>query len=273
MRKIIRACLLGLLAIIYTTAGYAVNYPAGIKHILSQGKLVVAIYSKDIPPFIMHDPQGNLSGYDIDLASYLAKQLGAKIEFNQTAHSFDEIIELVNQNKVDMAMGLITVTLDRAKKVHFTQPYLYLQQALLYNRLVAAKNKISDPANQPEKLIGLKIGVVKSSSYIEFAKQSFPHATLVYYETPRDAMSDVRKGKLFAAFSFVVDIEQWLDLQSDAGLYTGISKLKNKYDPIAIATSWEYPDLASWLDLAFTLMKLEHEDESLKKHYFEQYTL
>lgn len=57
-------------------------------------------------------------------------------------------------------MSLLTPTVERAKKVHFTRPYLYLHQAVLYNRLVAAKNKITNPANQPEKLAGLKMGLL-----------------------------------------------------------------------------------------------------------------
>ena len=116
-------------------------------------------------------------------------------------HQLDEMIDLVNQKKVDIAMSLITPTLERAQKVRFTRPYLYLHQALLYNRLTAAKDKITDPANQPEKLAGLKIGLLKSSTYVQYSKQNFPNADYVYYENMADVMNDVKQGKLFAAFS------------------------------------------------------------------------
>ncbi|MDF2867424.1 MAG: extracellular solute-binding protein family 3 [Gammaproteobacteria bacterium] len=258
---------------LWPSYGYAISYPADIEQILNRKKLIVGIFSKDNPPFIMHDKAGHLSGYDIELAKYLAEKLGVGIVFNQEAKTYDEMIDLVNQKKVDIAMSLITPTLERAQKVRFTRPYLYLHQALLYNRLTAAKDKITDPANQPEKLAGLKMGLLKSSTYVQYSKQNFPNADYVYYENMADVMNDVKQGKLFAAFSYQIALAHWLDEQVDAGLYTGISKLNDRVEPIAIAVSWEHPNLLAWFDLALRLIDLENKDAHLKNYYFAKYIL
>jgi len=253
-------------------AGWAIGcqaspYPTDIAEIVKRDKLRVAIYSKDILPFIGQNEKGELIGYDVELAKLLAKKLGVKIEFNRKAKTFDEIIELVNQRHVDLAIGILTPTPERAKKVRFTKPYLLLNQGLLYNRLAAAKYKITDPANQPNKLQGLKIGILKSSSYVNYARHDFPAANFIPYDTLVDAMDDVKQGKLFACFSYLTDLEQWLNSKADAGLYTGISKLNNKLSPIAIAASWETPNLLNWVDMALLLMDLERENMGLRKQY------
>lgn len=271
MRK--KFALLLLITSLFTLNTFAVTFPEGIKRIKDKGTLVVGMHIRDEPPFFMRDKSGELIGYDVELAKYLAKQLNVKVEFNREAKTFDDLVDMVNEKKVDIAISLITPTLYRAERVRFTTPYLYLTQALLYNRLAAAKYKLADPANQVNKIPGIKIGVLKASAYEDFAEENFPNATIVSYDNLADGMQDVVKGKIFAVFSHLTEIEQWLDKQPDAHLYAGVSKLVNKIDPIAIAVPYEYPNLLAWLDVALDLIKLEHYEDKFKKDYFTKLSL
>ena len=70
--------------------------PAGtggdIEGILRRGKLVVAITAVDQPPFYFVDKNGKLTGYDIDLASKMADELGVKLEITRDAPAFNDLV-------------------------------------------------------------------------------------------------------------------------------------------------------------------------------------
>jgi len=93
-----------------------------LDQILQRGTLRVGT-TGDYRPFTSLDKStGAYSGFDIDLAQSLGAALGVKVEFVATswpnlAHDFDA-------GAFDIAMGGVSVTLERAKKGFFSLPYL-----------------------------------------------------------------------------------------------------------------------------------------------------
>jgi len=75
----------------------------------------------DYRPFTYRDAGGAWSGIDIDLAGDLARRLGVGLQLVQT--TWKTIADDVGR-KCDLAMGGVSVTLDRAKKGFYTVPYL-----------------------------------------------------------------------------------------------------------------------------------------------------
>jgi cyclohexadienyl dehydratase len=77
----------------------------------------------DYRPFTALDKQsGEYSGFDIDMARSLAKALGASIEFKPT--TWAGLAEGLEADDFDIAMGGVSVTLDRQKTGFFSNPYL-----------------------------------------------------------------------------------------------------------------------------------------------------
>lgn len=226
-----------------------------IQKITKQGKLIVSINMHDSPPMFSANEQGELVGYDIELAKYLAENLGVPVEFIRTAQTFNEVVDTVSDGKADIAVSLLTPNLERARTVYFSDPYLYLNKLLVFNRLAAAQHKVSDPANQIQTIKNLKIGVLNGSSYIGYAKEYYPDATLVYFPAVPDAISAVEAGEIFGFFGNSANVPFALKANSSMNLYVGVSQLKNKVDPIAIAISGNYPDLLTWINLALALRK------------------
>ena len=90
--------------------------------ILKRGALRVGT-TGDYPPFSAVDRgSGQYSGFDIDLARSLAAALGARIEFVPT--SWPTLTSDLAQGSFDIAMGGVSVTLERQKSGFFSQPYL-----------------------------------------------------------------------------------------------------------------------------------------------------
>src|ERR1700733_1525538 len=75
----------------------------------------------DYPPFTYRDPQGQWSGMDIDLAHNLVQRLNVKLDLVQTTWA-SMMSDL--DAKCDVAMGGISITLDRARQALYSNPYL-----------------------------------------------------------------------------------------------------------------------------------------------------
>jgi cyclohexadienyl dehydratase len=95
---------------------------ARLDEIIARGTLRVGS-TGDYKPFTYLDKTTNqFSGFDIDLAESLGKALGVKVEFVPT--SWPSLMKDFEADKFDIAMGGISVTLDRQKKAFFSEPYL-----------------------------------------------------------------------------------------------------------------------------------------------------
>ncbi len=95
---------------------------AGLEEILQRGVLRVGT-TGDYRPFNAFDAaSGDYSGFDIDMARALGRALGVKIEFVKT--SWPNLAGDFDAGAFDIAMGGVSITLDRAKKGFFSLPYL-----------------------------------------------------------------------------------------------------------------------------------------------------
>jgi cyclohexadienyl dehydratase len=93
-----------------------------LDEIIAHGVLKVGT-TGDYRPFTALDKaSGAYSGLDIDLARSLGAALGVKVEF--VATSWPDLAKDFDAGAFDIAMGGISVTLERAKKGYFSIPYL-----------------------------------------------------------------------------------------------------------------------------------------------------
>ena len=93
-----------------------------LDEIIARGALKVGT-TGDYRPFTFLDKaSGAYSGLDIDLAQSLAAALGVKVEF--VATSWPHLAKDFDAGAFDIAMGGVSITLERAKKGFFSIPYL-----------------------------------------------------------------------------------------------------------------------------------------------------
>jgi cyclohexadienyl dehydratase len=93
-----------------------------LDEIITRGTLRVGM-TGDYRPFTYLDKTTQtLSGFDIDMAQELGKALGVTIEFVQT--TWPQLTADFEAGKFDIAMGGISITLDRQKKGVFTAPVI-----------------------------------------------------------------------------------------------------------------------------------------------------
>ncbi len=72
-------------------------------------------------PFSFVDGSQKVVGFDVELARYVAKKLGKKLEIVNM--DFGGLIPALMSGKVDMIAACITVTEERSRNVLFSEPY------------------------------------------------------------------------------------------------------------------------------------------------------
>ena len=240
------ALIAALLLTSYSAAG---DNPPDMERIISRGKIIVAMHSEDTPPFFMHDKRGDFNGFDVEMARDIAGKLEVELEFNRDANSFDEVVELVNSKKADVAISMLSNTLRRARSVKFTESYITLKRMLLINRLMlAGRGKDdSDPLeafNNPET----GIGVITGTSYVAFVSEDFPKARIIQYNDWDSLINSVLNGKIMALFYDDLEIKNWIRSNPENALYLQTSVMENKKDHLSLAVHWKDTHLLSWLN-------------------------
>lgn len=113
------------------------------------------------PPMEYYDAQGNLVGYDIDLASKLSEEMGTDFEFKNI--SFDKIFDALENKEIEVIISSVTITDERKLKYNFSEPYINAGQ------VVVTARDFPESQITPDKLAGKRIGVQKGTTSEEEA--------------------------------------------------------------------------------------------------------
>ncbi|MFJ5033157.1 glutamate ABC transporter substrate-binding protein [Streptomyces sp. NPDC088560] len=134
----------------------------------------------DQPGLGLKQPDGSFSGFDVDVATYVAKQLGYKpdqIQFVETKSADRE--NALQRGDVKFIAATYSITDERKQKVDFAGPYLLAHQDLLVKKdsTIAKGTDLnqrklcsvtgSTPAQHIQKTIAPKANLREYSSYSE----------------------------------------------------------------------------------------------------------
>jgi len=233
-----------------------------LQQILARSKLVVALVNTDYPPLFAASPTGHLEGHNISLVQDIARELGVQVEFVRTTHSFDALIDMVSRGEADI--GLTTsITLSRAQKVLFTQPYLTLKMALLLNRRKLIEHGLSSGLQSLAELYHTtqSIGMLTGSAYVVYARKHFPQAALKEYDSLPELLIAVQKGEVLAAVRNDLTAQFYLHQHPEAVLWLQLFVDQSAEDYLAFPVRRDRPHLLAWLN-AYLLIKQAHWNSS-----------
>jgi cyclohexadienyl dehydratase len=117
------AVFFSLVACVLAVSAAPAERPASrLDEIVQRGTLRVGL-TGDYKPFSYFDQaKESFTGLDVDMAESLGKALGVKVEFVHTA--WPQLMKDFEADKFDVAMGGVSVTLDRQKKGYFSTPIM-----------------------------------------------------------------------------------------------------------------------------------------------------
>jgi glutamate transport system substrate-binding protein len=130
-------------------------------------------------------------GFDVDVATYVANELGYEdIQFKEAPTPQRET--LIESGQVDMIFATYSITEERQQKVSFAGPYLVAGQDLL----VRADD---DSINGPEDLNGKTLCSVTGSTSAQYVKDEFSdQVQLQEYDTYSKCVDPIINGQLDA---------------------------------------------------------------------------
>jgi ABC-type amino acid transport substrate-binding protein len=104
-----------------------------LAEIKKNGKLRVGISM--IIPWAMHDKDGNLIGFEIDVAKKMARDLGVDVKFYPD--EFHYLIPDLLDGRFDVIISGFSLSTNRAMQVNFSAPYNFTDLSLAANRKLA----------------------------------------------------------------------------------------------------------------------------------------
>jgi len=110
------------------------------------------------PPYQLRDDQGNIVGFEVDLANACAEKLGLTIQWKDVA--FDNIILSVQNGQLDMGVSGFSVTPERLEQVSFTLPHSTTEgQVVMLKSTMEAKHITTITSLEDFKTLGITVGV------------------------------------------------------------------------------------------------------------------
>ncbi|GAB7128796.1 cystine ABC transporter substrate-binding protein [Silvimonas sp. JCM 19000] len=153
VRKVLIAALLGITA----ASAMAADLLDSVKQ---RGTLRVAVEGT-YPPFNYKD-NGQLTGFDVEIAQALAQKLGVKAEFTTTEWS--GILAGLSAGKYDVIVNQVGITAKRQESFDFSDPYVLSQAQLVVRKDDSRNFKTLDD------LKGKKVGVGQGTNFAEMLK-------------------------------------------------------------------------------------------------------
>jgi polar amino acid transport system substrate-binding protein len=189
----------------------SISHQSEVEAIVSRGTIIIATDS-DYPPqsqLLKDAPRApgthceqsaysanQLSGFDIDVAVYLAAKIGAEPCF--VIPPWSQIVAGNWAGVWDLSVGSMVITPDRMKNLYFSQPYTSGTAVLFVH-------KDNQTFHKPSDLSGKRIGVCVGCAYEDYLKgkliipgqkitYQIQNAEIIGYDTDTSAMADLAKG-------------------------------------------------------------------------------
>jgi glutamate transport system substrate-binding protein len=156
------------------------------------GKIVIGT-KFDQPGLGLKNPDGTMSGFDVDVATYVAGQLGFtpdKIEWKESPSAQRET--LIQNDQVKFIAATYSITDARKEKVSFAGPYLVTGQSLL------AKADNSDITGAESLQNNKKLCSVSGSTPAQRIKDKYPGVQLQQYDTYSACVEALKNGAVDA---------------------------------------------------------------------------
>ena len=157
------------------------------------GNKIVVGTKFDQPGLGLKKPDGTMTGFDVDVARYVAKELGYgedQIEWKESPSAQRET--LIENGQVKYIVATYSITDKRNEKVDFAGPYLLTGQSLL---VAAANTDITGPESLQDNK---KLCSVTGSTPAQRIKDKYPGVQLQQYDTYSACVEALKNGAIDA---------------------------------------------------------------------------
>ena len=246
-----------LVALAFTAT---VGLTGTLEDIQKRGKLRVGM-EPGYMPFELKNQKGQIIGFDVDMATRMAKAMGVELELVDTA--WDGIIPALLTGKFDVLMSGMTLTQERNMSINFAPPYIVIGQSILIKKDLDGTVKSYKDLNDAKYTIASKLGTTGEQA----TKRMIPNAKYISYETEQEGVLELVNGKIDA---FIYD----LPYNAVAVGQKGQGKIIHldtpfTFEPLAWAVRKGDPDILDWMENFMYQIKNDGTYDKIYKKWFQ----
>jgi arginine/ornithine transport system substrate-binding protein len=216
------------------------------------------------PPFSEVTPDGQLKGFDIDIANALCAQM--KAECTMVQQDWDGIIPALLARKYDAIIASMSITEERKQKVDFTNKYYQTPARFV-------RKKGSGLEINADALKGKRVGVQRATIHDSFLTDNYKDIVeIVQYGSQDEAYLDMQSGRVDLLLADSVALQQGF-LDSEQGKdyeFVGPSFADPKWfgEGAGIALRKGETELQAKLNAAIEAIRADGTWEEIRKKYF-----
>lgn len=224
----------------------------------NQALLIVGT-SADMPPFEFYksgDGETIISGFDIELAQLVAKEMGITLKIKDM--DFSTLIPALQAGRVDLVMASMSPSPERKKDIDFSNTYLQLPLAII----TKAGSKLSSFKDLKGRKIGVQLGSTHEKKIQQFTKKE-PSIQIVSLNKLGELVQELLVGRIDGVLMEVITAREFVEPNKALAL-----NLISEH-PIDFAIAFSKGSL--WIEkVNQALTKLEKAGtiESLKQKWF-----
>ena len=204
-------------------------------------------------PWSACDADGELIGFEIDVATRVAEDMGVEVEFARTNWTY--IISELIAEEFDVIISGMSILPSRNLKINFTAPY---NSSGVY--LVANTAQTADLATLADfNSASVTIATRRGASSVPAIENVFPEAMLQLFDTDNAVLQAVVDGEAHAAAAFATTRTTWVEAHPEtlhlpfeepfASGVAGIGVRKGDLDTLNFFNSWIAVNTANgWLE-------------------------
>ncbi len=261
---IFRGPVLALLAAWIALAPHCAFAQTGPKPDWSWLPALRVLTEPDFPPFNYYDEEGQLTGFNVDLARAICRELAVTCEIN--AAEWNTLIPSLKNNEADALLASQTISAKSVGEVDFTDRY-YSTPARFAARTGNTIGEIS-----VAELQGRKIAAVQGTAHEAFLRDFFEGAKILSYPTPAEARAALKNGQADLLFDDGISLMFWIQGTDSARCceFKGEGYSEPRYfgDGVGIAVKKGNTRLRVVLDYALARVKASGRYEELMLRYF-----
>jgi polar amino acid transport system substrate-binding protein len=220
----------------------------------------------DFPPFNFIDQSGKLSGFHVDLAREICRELAVLERCQIEAMPYKDLAPALDKGGGEVVLAGIRITPELRKTYGFSRVFMQLPA-----RFVIAKSA-TNILKSPDQLQPGQVGVVKATAHEEMLKAFFPGLRAVTYGTRPEMLAALRKGDIKAAFGDGLQLSFWLESAdaADCCTYLGDPYYSSFFfgDGLAMMTRKDMPLITRALDHALIALARSGRLNDIYLRYF-----
>jgi polar amino acid transport system substrate-binding protein len=230
-----------------------------LEQVLKRG--VLRVGTSTFLPWAMRDKTGTLIGFEIDVATRLARDMGVKVEFVPT--KWAGIIPALLTGKFDVIIGGMGIRPDRNLKVNFSIPYDHTGMSLVAHKELAAGFSSLEDFNRPGVVLAARLG----STAVAAAKRFMPKSQLRMFDDESQAYQELINGKVHAVVGSA-PLPRFQALKYPQKLFLPLKKSFTQ-EPIGFAIKKGDFDTLNYLNNWIRVVEAEGWLKDRKQYWFE----